>query len=96
MLDLLRNARLQGEVVRRPGTVPAGRTAKEQPFGLSRPRAQRLVKPSAPERTPAEKRRRRNGARAGHTGHGWKPPEGPKPDVEDLPAPDACPCCGGA
>jgi len=44
---------------------------------------------------PAEVQRRKGGAPVGHTGCGWKPPEGPEPAVEVLPAVEACPCCGG-
>jgi transposase len=93
---LAENARLQGEVARLKAKLSRQeRTAKEQPFGLSTPSSQRLVKPSLPELTPTEALRRKGGALVGHTGHGWKPPEGPDPDVEDLLAPDTCPCCGG-
>jgi hypothetical protein len=72
------------------------RTARERPFGLSTPSSQKLVKPSLPEMDEAEIKRRRGGASPGHVGHGWKEPEGPAPQIEDLAAPDACPCCGGA
>ena len=72
------------------------RTAKEQPFGLSTPSSKRLVKPSLPELTEEEMKRRKGGAPAGHAGHGWKTPEGPEPEIEGLPALDVCPCCGGA
>jgi transposase len=94
---LAENARLQGEVARLKAKLSRQeRTAKEQPFGLSTPSSQRLVKPSLPEQTPAEALRRKGGAAAGHTGHGWKPPEGPEPIVEVLPAVEVCPCCGGS
>lgn len=97
-LDLLaENARLKEEVARLKAKLSRQeRTAKEQPFGLSTPSSQRLVKPSAPEPAPEEARRRKGGAPAGHKGHGWKPPDGSEPETEDLPAPDTCPCCGGA
>lgn len=96
-LDLLaENARLKEDIARLKAKLSRQeRTAKEQPFGLSTPSSQRLVKPSAPERTPAEVQRRKGGAPVGHTGCGWKPPEGPEPAVEVLPAVEACPCCGG-
>lgn len=94
---LAENARLQGEVARLKAKLSRQeRTAKEQPFGFSTPSSQRLVKPSSPGQTPAEKRRRKGGAPVGHRGHGWKPPEGPRPEAENLSVPDTCPCCGGA
>ena len=71
------------------------RNAKEAPFGLSTPSSKRLVKPSLPELTPAEVNRRKGGAAVGHTGHGWKTPEGVEPEIEELPRLDVCPCCGG-
>ena len=82
------NARLKAKLARQE------RTAKEQPFGLSTPSSQRLVKPSLPELTEEETKRRRGGARPGHPGHGWKTPEGPEPEIEELPPPEACPDCG--
>jgi transposase len=70
------------------------RTAREAPFGLSTPSSNRLVKPSLPDLTEEEIKRRKGGAPVGHAGSGWKPPEGPEPKVEVLPAPEFCPCCG--
>ena len=95
-LELLSaNARLKDENVRLKTKLShQERTAKEQPFGLSTPSSQRLVKPSLPELTADEVKRRKGGARAGHRGHGWKTPDGPTPEIEELPAPEACPCCG--
>jgi transposase len=97
-MDLLsENARLREELARtKEKLARQERSAKEAPFGLSTPSSKQLVKPSAPALTEEETLRRRGGARRGHAGHGWKPPEGPEPEVEVLPAPDACPCCGGA
>ena len=93
---LSENARLQEENARlRQKLNRQERNAKEAPFGLSTPSSQQLVKPSLPELTDAEINRRKGGAPAGHAGHGWQPPEGPEPVIEDLPVPDACPCCGG-
>jgi transposase len=96
-LELLsENARLQDQIARLKGKLHRQeRDGKEKPFGLSTPSSKRLVKPSLPELTEAEVRRRKGGAPFGHAGHGWKPPEGPEPEIEDLPVPDACPCCGG-
>lgn len=72
---LAENARPQEEVARLKAKLRRQeRAAKEQPSGLSTPSPQRLVKPSLPEQTPDEVRRRRGGAPAGHAGHGWKPP----------------------
>ena len=48
-----------------------------------------------PEFDEAEITRRKDGAAPGHAGRGWKEPGGPAPEVEDLEAPDACPCCAG-
>jgi transposase len=94
---LAENARLKEEVARLKARLSRQeRSAREEPFGLSTPSSRRLFKPSLPELTREEAKRRRGGARRGHAGHGWKPPEGPEPAAEDLPAPDACPCCGGA
>ena len=97
-MDLLsENARLREENARLKEKLSRQeRDAKEAPFGLSTPSSKQLVKPSAPERTEEEVRRRKGGAPRGHAGHGWKLPEGAEPEVEVLPAPDACPCCGGA
>ena len=93
---LSENARLKDELARLKARLSRQeRTAREEPFGLSTPSAQRLVKPSLPAMTEEEARRRRGGAPAGHAGHGWKAPEGPAPAAEELPAPDSCPCCGG-
>ena len=72
------------------------RTALEEPFGLSTPSSKRLIKPSLPEMTEEETKRRKGGAVLGHAGHGWKPPEGADPEIENLSAPDVCPCCGGS
>jgi transposase len=94
---LAENARLTEEVARLKARLSRQeRTAREEPFGLSTPSSQRLVKPSLPELTEEEARRRRGGAPPGRAGHGWKTPEGPEPAAEELPASDACPCCGGA
>jgi len=94
---LSENARLQEENARlRAQLQRQQRSAKEAPFGLATPSSKRLVKPSLPELPPAEIKRRKGGAPAGHAGHGWKPPEGPEPEIEEMPAPSACPCCGGA
>lgn len=95
-LNLLsENARLKEEIVRLKAKLfRQERTALEKPFGLSTPSSKQLVKPSLPELTEEEITRRRGGAKPGHKGHGWKAPEGPEPEIEDLPAPDACPCCG--
>jgi hypothetical protein len=71
------------------------RSAREEPFGLSTPSSRRLVKPSLPELTEEEARRRKGGAPAGRAGHGWKTPGAAEPGIEELPAPDACPCCCG-
>ena len=93
---LAENARLKDELARLKARLSRQeRTAREEPFGLSTPSAQRLVKPSLPPMTEQEARRRRGGAPAGHAGHGWKAPGGPEPEAEELPAPDSCPCCGG-
>ncbi len=93
---LAENARLKEEVARLKARLSRQeRDAREAPFGLSTPSAQRLVKPSLPELPEEEFRRRKGGAPPGRPGHGWKTPEGPEPAVEELPAPDACPCCGG-
>lgn len=94
---LSENARLREEAARlRARLSRQDRTAREEPFGLSTPSSQRLVKPSLPAMTEEEARRRRGGAPAGRAGHGWRTPGGAEPVTEDLPAPDACPCCGGA
>ena len=94
---LSENARLREELAHaKEKLARQERSAKEAPFGLSTPSSKCLVKPSAPELAEDEVRRRKGGAPHGHAGHGWKPPEGPEPEVEVLPAPDACPCCGGA
>jgi transposase len=97
-MDLLsENARLREELARtKEKLARQERSAKEAPFGLATPSSKQLVKPSAPPLTEEELRRRKGGARRGHAGHGWKPPEGPEPEVEVLPAPEVCPCCGGA
>lgn len=97
-LDLLaENARLIEENIRLKAKLARQeRTAKEKPFGLATPSSKQLVKPSLPELSEEEVKRRKGGARVGHAGHGWKEPEGPAPEVEDLPALEACPCCGGA
>lgn len=97
-LDLLsENERLKNEIARLKAKLSRQeRTAKEKPFGLSTPSSKQLVKPSLPKLTEGEVKRRKGGAKPGHTGHGWKPPEGPDPEIKDLLAPDACPCCGGA
>ena len=97
-LDLLsENARLREQVERLKSKLARQeRSAKEQPFGLSTPSSRRPVKPSLPGMDEAEIRRRKGGASPGHAGHGWKMPEGPGPEAEELAAPDACPCCGGA
>lgn len=93
---LSENARLQEENARlRQKLTRQERNAKEAPFGLSTPSSQRLVKPSLPELTEVEINRRKGGAPTGLPGHGWLPPEGPEPVIEDLPVPEACPCCGG-
>ena len=90
------NARLKEEIARLKAKLSRQeRTAKEQPFGLSTPSSKQLVKPSLPELSEAEVKRRKGGAQVGHTGHGWKEPDGPEPEVEVLPALEACPCCGG-
>jgi transposase len=94
---LSENARLKEEIARLKAKLARQeRTAKEQPFGLSTPSSKQLVKPSLPELSEAEVKRRKGGARIGHAGHGWKEPEGPAPETEILPALEACPCCGGA
>ena len=94
---LAENARLKEEVARLKARLSRQeRTAREEPFGLSTPSSQRLVKPSLPGLTEEEARRRKGGAPAGRAGHGWKTPEGAEPETESLPAPDACPRCGGA
>lgn len=93
---LAENAKLQEEVARLKAKLARQeRTAKEQPFGLSTPSSKRLVKPSLPELTEAEEKRRKGGALPGHLGHGWKVPEGTEPEIEELDMPSACPCCGG-
>lgn len=94
---LSENARLNEEIARLKAKLSRQeRTAKEQPFGLSTPSSKQLVKPSLPELSEAEVKRRKGGAPAGHAGHGWKEPDGPAPETEVLPALEACPCCGGA
>lgn len=94
---LAENAGLQAEIARlKEKLCRQERTAREQPFGLSTPSSKRLVKPSLPELTEEETKRRKGGASFGHVGHGWKPPEGAEPEIEELPVLDACPCCGGA
>lgn len=95
--QLAENARLKDEVERLESKLPRQeRTAKEQSFGLSTPSSKQLVKPSPPpEFDEAEITRRKDGAAPGHAGRGWKEPGGPAPEVEDLEAPDACPCCAG-
>ena len=87
-LDLLaENARLQEQLERLKSKLARQeRTAKEQPFGLSTPSSQKLVKPSLPEMDEAEIKRRKGGASPGHVGHGWKEPEGPAPEIEELAA----------
>ena len=97
-LDLLaENTRLRDQVEKlKAKLVRQDRTAKERPFGLSTPSSKQLVKPSLPEFDEAETKRRKGGATPGHTGHGWKVPDGTEPEVEKLAAPEACPCCGGA
>ena len=97
-MDLLSgNARLKEEIVYLKSKLSRQeRTAREQPFGLSTPSSQRLIKPSSPEFGEEELKRRKGGASPGHAGHGWKVPDGPEPEVEILPALEACPCCGGA
>ena len=97
-LDLIaKNAKLEEENARlKARLLKQDRKALEQPFGLSTPSSQKLVKPSLPEFDEAETKRRRGGAAPGHVGHGWKQPEGPAPEIEELVAPDVCPCCGGA
>ena len=94
VLNLLaENAKLQEEVARLKAKLARQeRTAKEQPFGLSTPSSKKLIKPSLPELTEEEKKRRKGGASPGHVGHGWKIPEGPEPEIEELDAPSACPC----
>ena len=93
---LAENARLKEEIVRLTEKLcRQERTAREQPFGLSTPSSKRLIKPSLPELTEEETKRRKGGASVGHAGHGWKPPEGAEPEIEELAAPDDCPCCGG-
>ena len=96
-LDLIeKNAKLEEENTRLKARLrKQDRKALEQPFGLSTPSSQKLVKPSLPEFDEAETKRRRGGAAPGHVGHGWKEPEGPTPEIEELAAPEACPCCGG-
>ena len=64
---LAENARLRDELARLKARLSRQeRTAREEPFGLSTPSAQRLVKPSLPALTEGESRRRRGGAPAGH------------------------------
>lgn len=93
---LAENAKLKEEVARLKAKLTRQeRTAKEQPFGLSTPSSKKLIKPSLPELTEEEKKRRKGGASPGHVGHGWKLPEGHEPEIEELDAPSACPCCGG-
>lgn len=96
LLDKIsRIAYLEGEVARLKAKLARQeRTAKEKPFGLSTPSSKQLVKPSVSELSEEELIRRKGGAKPGHVGHGWKALEGPEPELEILPAPDACPCCG--
>jgi transposase len=97
-LDLLaENARLKEQIERLQSKLARQqRTAKEQPFGLSTPSSKKLIKPSLPQLDEAEMQRRKGGAMPGHVGYGWKEPDGVVPEIEELSAPDACPCCGGA
>lgn len=91
------NARLKDEIARLKAKLSRQeRTAREQPFGLSTPSSKQLIKPSLPELSEAEVKRRKGGASVGHAGHGWKEPDGPEPETEVQPALEACPCCGGA
>ena len=93
---LAENAKLKEEIARlKAKLVRQERTAKEQPFGLSTPSSKKLIKPSLPELTEAEKERRKGGALPGHVGQGWKVPEGTEPEIEELATPSTCPCCGG-
>jgi hypothetical protein len=83
---LSENARLREDVARLKARLSRQeRSAREEPFGLSTPSSRRLVKPSLPELTEEEARRRKGGAPAGRAGHGWKTPGAAEPGIEELP-----------
>jgi transposase len=68
------------------------RTAAEGPFGSSTPSSKVPIKPSSL----AERQARRGGGRLGHRGHGRAAVAAEQADrIEDLPAPEHCPDCGG-
>lgn len=89
------NARLKEENMRLKSEIrKLKRKPQEQPFGLSTPSSKQLFKPSAPETTSDEAKRRMGGAKERHKGHGRECFDPELCEVEELPPLDACPCCG--
>ncbi len=68
------------------------RSSREGPFGSSTPSSKVPIKPSSlPER-----QAKKGGGKAGHAGHGRRKVQEAMADrVQDVPAPQCCPDCGG-